>query len=186
MNQTNTDPTLEARQQRFTALLEPLHGRLLRFARANTRQSESARDLASEAILAAWRNFDTIRDEQALLSYLFTTVSRLAARERERSKRHAEFDAEEHEHRSGGVSPDLAAEVALLHEALWKLPEEMREAVTLFEVAGFSIDEIARMQNAGISAVKMRISRGRERLKELLGIHEHAEQEAQSTKGVRP
>jgi RNA polymerase sigma-70 factor, ECF subfamily len=185
MKRTNTDPSIVARQERFTALVEPLHGRLLRFTRAMTRERESARDLASEAILASYRNFDSIRDEQALLSYLFTTASRLAAKERERGKRYSGLDGSGAEHIAGGIAPDQAAEIALMQEALWKLPEPTREALTLFEVAGFPMEEIARMQGASLSAVKMRISRGRDQLKALLGIRDEAEVLAQSEKGER-
>ncbi|MBS1904264.1 MAG: RNA polymerase sigma factor [Bacteroidetes bacterium] len=185
MNRTNTDSEHVAKQERFTALVEPLHGRLLRFTRAMTHDRESARDLASDAILAAWRNFDGIRDEQALLAYLFTTASRLAVRERERGRRFSGLDGSGAEQVAGGIAPDQSAEIALLQEALWKLPEPMREAVTLFEVAGVPMEQIAGMQHVSLSAVKMRISRGREQLRSLLGIRQEAEALLHSEKGER-
>jgi RNA polymerase sigma-70 factor (ECF subfamily) len=40
-----------------------------------------------------------------------------------------------------------------------------REAVVLFEVDGYSIEEIAAMQRVSVSAVKSRLVRGRERLR---------------------
>jgi DNA-directed RNA polymerase specialized sigma24 family protein len=50
-------------------------------------------------------------------------------------------------------------------KALSALPEKQREAVVLFEIEGFSIEEVAKMQNAKISAVKSRLARGRARLR---------------------
>ena len=51
---------------------------------------------------------------------------------------------------------------AYIHE----LPEDMRAAVILRDVEGYSYDEIARMLDANVGTIKSRISRGRERLRE--------------------
>ena len=55
--------------------------------------------------------------------------------------------------------------LALVLMPLASLAAEQREAVVLFEVDGFSIEEIAAMQRVSISAVKSRLTRGRERLR---------------------
>ncbi|TPW16805.1 MAG: RNA polymerase sigma-70 factor, ECF subfamily, partial [bacterium] len=48
--------------------------------------------------------------------------------------------------------------------ALATLSPEQREAIVLFELEGFSIEEIAAITGSGISAVKSRLARGRTRL----------------------
>ena len=45
------------------------------------------------------------------------------------------------------------------------MPPEQREAIVLFELDGFSIEEIAAMQQVSLSAIKSRLVRGRERLR---------------------
>jgi DNA-directed RNA polymerase specialized sigma24 family protein len=55
-----------------------------------------------------------------------------------------------------------------LYEALAQLPHEQRESIILFEISGFSIQEITVIQNASESAVKQRLKRGREKLMEIL------------------
>jgi len=47
--------------------------------------------------------------------------------------------------------------------ALAALPAVQREAVVLFELEGYSIDEIAAFQEVSPSAVKSRLARGRDR-----------------------
>ena len=47
-----------------------------------------------------------------------------------------------------------------------KLPEEMRAAVVLRDIQGYSYDEIATILNANVGTIKSRISRGREKLRE--------------------
>ncbi len=60
-----------------------------------------------------------------------------------------------------------------LSRAIQSLPEDMRAAVVLRDVQGFSYEEIANMLNANVGTVKSRISRGREKLRDILS--EHAE-----------
>ena len=55
-----------------------------------------------------------------------------------------------------------------LSKAIQTLPEEMRAAVVLRDVQGFSSDEIASMLSTNVGTVKSRISRGREKLREIL------------------
>jgi RNA polymerase sigma factor (sigma-70 family) len=50
-------------------------------------------------------------------------------------------------------------------EALATLPPEQRESIVLFEVEGWKVDEIAALLGISASAVKSRLSRGRERLR---------------------
>ncbi len=58
-----------------------------------------------------------------------------------------------------------------LDKAIADLPEDMRAAVVLRDIQGFSYDEIADMLTANIGTVKSRISRGRERLRQILKDH---------------
>ena len=55
-----------------------------------------------------------------------------------------------------------------LYEALMRLTEETRLAVTLYYMEGYSIREIARMTKVTESAVKSRLARARTKLKEEL------------------
>jgi RNA polymerase sigma-70 factor (ECF subfamily) len=49
--------------------------------------------------------------------------------------------------------------------ALATLAPEAREAIVLFELEGFSLEELADLQGDSIPAVKSRLSRARERLR---------------------
>jgi RNA polymerase sigma factor (sigma-70 family) len=50
-------------------------------------------------------------------------------------------------------------------EALAALPAVQREAIVLFDLEGLGLQEVARLQNVSLSAVKSRLNRGRERLR---------------------
>ena len=65
----------------------------------------------------------------------------------------------------GGNWEQERQRAARMAAALAKLPGVQREAVVLFELEGFGIEEIAALQRATPSAVKSRLARGRERAK---------------------
>ena len=56
-------------------------------------------------------------------------------------------------------------------DALGSLAAVQREAVVLFEVDGFSLEEIAAMQGVTLSAVKTRLARGRKKLRQFYERH---------------
>jgi RNA polymerase sigma-70 factor (ECF subfamily) len=55
-----------------------------------------------------------------------------------------------------------------VERALASVPSHYRSAVVLRDVYGFSIDEIARQLKISETAAKVRVHRGRKRLKELM------------------
>ena len=56
-----------------------------------------------------------------------------------------------------------------LREALDRLPEKLRLVTILHYLEGFSVNEVAVITTSTVSAVKMRLSRARDMLKEILG-----------------
>ncbi|MCB0712399.1 MAG: sigma-70 family RNA polymerase sigma factor [Ignavibacteriae bacterium] len=162
-------------------LYEPLRPRLARFAAAMTNDREDARDLVAETTLAAYEQFNTLRDERAFLSWLFTIASRLYRKRGIREKYHGEYHEEQVRRMpDSGTSPEASADVALLYAALEKLPSEQREAVTLFEIADIPLKEISAIQGTTLSSVKSRVTRGRRKLAELLGAVDEGMEEAAS------
>ena len=63
---------------------------------------------------------------------------------------------------------ELAETRAQLEAALARLPDSLREAFVLKHVEGMSYEEIAAVMETSVPALKMRVHRARELLKELL------------------
>jgi RNA polymerase sigma-70 factor (ECF subfamily) len=160
-----------SKHHRFLACLEPVRKGFGRFCLALTGDADDAKDLASEAILIVFERFDSLRDETKFKSYLFTTASRLARDMRRKSSRMMRITDEMGSIPSADHTvPDAHADLWALSSALQKLPAEQREAVILFEVSGYSLEEIRELQGGSLSGVKSRIARGREKLKLMLGV----------------
>jgi RNA polymerase sigma-70 factor (ECF subfamily) len=65
-------------------------------------------------------------------------------------------------------SAERLADARVLYEAIDKLSEEQRQAIMLFEIMGFPVSEVARIQGSSTVAVKVRLHRARKRLRSLL------------------
>jgi RNA polymerase sigma-70 factor (ECF subfamily) len=166
------DVTDGDRWKRLMTLLEPIHGQGLATARRLCRSAADGDDLYQEAVLRAFEKLHTVRDHARFHSWFYAI---LLSRHRSRMRRpfwkglvpwESAFATD-----SGPVGEDardregLENQAARAARALESLAPEQREAVVLFEVDGYSIEEIAGMQRTSVSAVKSRLTRGRDRLR---------------------
>jgi RNA polymerase sigma-70 factor (ECF subfamily) len=166
---------IRERQEHFLRLLDPHYDGFVRYVRAMTRHSEDARDIVNETLLVAFRQLGDIRNEDSFFFYLIAIARRQHARYRRRALLHVAF-GREHEDtlRDTGSAPDALPDAAILHEAIARLPQRMREAVVLFELSGLRLEEIRDIQGGTLSGVKARVARGRRKLAELLGATDDA------------
>jgi RNA polymerase sigma-70 factor, ECF subfamily len=161
----------QAKQEAFLKLLGAVHDRLWRFALAMTRDHPDAEDLMSETILATYERFHTIRDPQAFTSFLFTVATRLYRHKERRARWFGHIGIEEaNEIAASDGSPEISMDLRLMREAIASLPVKQSEAVMLFEISGFSLEEIRAIQGGTLSGVKSRLRRGRLELARKLGV----------------
>lgn len=164
------DPATDVRWARLVALLRPIHAQATATARRLARSSADGDDLYQEAVLRAFDKLDTLRDESKFGAWFYAT---LLSRHRSRSRRAFWSRFLALEELAPGDDPvgedgrDWAGERSAserARRALASLAPEAREAVVLFELDGYSIEEIAALQGASVPAVKSRLARGRQRL----------------------
>lgn len=145
-----------------------MHDRFERFCRARCYGEMEYEDLINETLLVAYEKLETLKSEESFLSFLFSISIRLLANNHRKKKPEVGHKVEEFAGFSNEGNPEQAAEVHLLHQALSQLSADQREAIILFEISGFSIKEVAQIQEVSVHAVKQRLRRGRNRLTELL------------------
>jgi len=155
---------------------EGCHDPFVRYCSALAYDKMDTEDLVQDVLLSAFRHWDKVEKKGQLLHYLIR-----AARNRSISiwrKRRRETNLKESHHerlRSQGVPADTMVDVHLLYKALDKLPSKQRDAVVLYEVSGFSMKEIAEIQQSSEGAVKVKVSRGRAKLRELMADEPHSD-----------
>lgn len=171
----------ETRWAKLIALLEPFHEQALATARRLSRSFAEGDDLYQEAVLRAYDKLHTLREESRFRSWFYAV---LLNRHRSRQRRSfwRRFLPWEEAFPEGREPADPAAETRgrQIHEArrvalaLATLPAVQREAVVLFDVEGHSIESVASLQGASVSAVKSRLARGRSKLKRWYQRHGHS------------
>ena len=143
--------------------------RLERFVLALTRNRTEAEDVISESILIIFQSFENINSKDALLSYAFTIASRVwMKRKKELVKQNKYLTEYVTELFDDKITQETADDVEFLYNAMEQITPEQKETLILTQIMGFSIKETAEIQQCGISAVKMRIQRGKESLKKII------------------
>ncbi|MCX7736480.1 MAG: RNA polymerase sigma factor [Candidatus Kapabacteria bacterium] len=158
-------------QAEFLELLNDVLVQLSNYARSMTKTTEEAKDLMSETVLIAYENFHKLRKKESFKYFLFTIASRLIFKRKLRKRLFLDYDERYGNNLSASeTAPDVLMDVKILYEAMRKLPSKQYEAIVLFEISGFSIEEISKIQGVTQSGVKSRLKRAREKLKTLLEV----------------
>jgi RNA polymerase sigma-70 factor, ECF subfamily len=160
------------RKELFMALYEPVHDAFQRFCRARTSCSDDAKDLASETVLRAYEDLHKLKDPKAFLAFLFGIASNILRKEYRRKKFRGLFDFSSAARIADDSSrPERETDIVLLYEAIQKLPLKYQEAIVLHSISGFSLEEVANIQEVSLSAIKVRVMRAKVRLGHLLQVN---------------
>lgn len=152
-------------QKEFLNHYESIHESFARFCHARAYGIMEAEDLIAESVLKALENFHKVKDKKAFLSFMFSVAKNIVNNKYRRLKFHGAYN-ENYATTipDEGMDVETKHDIEILYNMLNKLPEKQKEALILFEISGFSIKEVADIQNSKESAVKQRLKRGRENL----------------------
>jgi len=141
--------------------------RLRRYARALTRDVSQADDLVQDTLERALVKLDLWRPGSDLRAWLFTLMHNLFINQvRANRPDETDLDAAKDVAVGGGQMDALA--LRDIHAALARLPVEQREVILLVGLEQFGYGEAARILGVPLGTVMSRLSRGRERLRQLL------------------
>ncbi len=138
-----------------------------------------AEDIAQQVFLRVWRHAKRYRPEAKFTTYLFTITRNLVFNESRRKKRRNEVSADEREENSHTLipaDPSQQPDSELLQEelkqavdkAIASLPEPQRMAVVLRRYEQMPYEEIAKVLELSVSAVKSLLFRARTTLRDSL------------------
>jgi RNA polymerase sigma-70 factor (ECF subfamily) len=152
--------------ERLMTLLAPLHDGARATARRLCRSHADGDDLFQETVLRAFDRLHELRDETKFRSWFFAVMLSVHRARHRRSfwRRFAPLAALTREPARAPES-ELYEGAQRMARALATLAPEAREALVLFELEGFTLEEVAALQDGSIPAVKSRLSRARARLR---------------------
>jgi RNA polymerase sigma-70 factor (ECF subfamily) len=143
--------------------------RLRRYARALVGDRYIADDLVQDTLERAWNKFSLWRQGSDLRAWLFTIMHNVFVNQARR--RRYEIEQAMEELPAVGVRATQGDQLELedVDRALRALTPEQREVVLLIAVEQLTYDEVGRALGIPIGTVMSRLSRGRERMRQLLG-----------------
>jgi RNA polymerase sigma-70 factor (ECF subfamily) len=161
----------------FSDFFEKNYDRVYRYLRSMVRDDKEAEDLTQESFLRAHRERATLKDPEALLSWLYciaTHVSldwlRKRAKTAARESRSGLDEIDPPDPGAPSMQHVLEREQmsACVNRFLVDIPDAYRSVILLHDTHGLTGPEIASALDVPLSTVKIRLHRARRRLKAAL------------------
>ena len=164
----------------FSRLVEKHQHAVVGTVAKMTNNSADTEDIAQQVFIRLWKSAKRYEPTAKFTTFLFTITRNLvfnASRKKSRRKEHSLDEQEDDWHRSvedqhPGSRPDQSLEQdelrAVVDRAIASLPEKQRLAVVLRRYEQMPYDEIARVLDLSIPAVKSQLFRARTALREAL------------------
>jgi len=143
--------------------------RLRRYARALVGDRYIADDLVQDTLERAWNKFYLWRQGSDLRAWLFTIMHNVFVNQARRRRYEIEQAMDELPAVAVRATQGDQLELEDVDRALRSLSLEQREVVLLIAVEQLTYDEVGRALGIPIGTVMSRLSRGRERMRQLLG-----------------
>lgn len=179
-------PAGESGAMAFEEAVEKYHGKVFQLIYRYTGDYEDSCDLTQDTFVRAHRAWREFRGESQIYTWLYRIALNLCHNHRKKGDRRKRAEGPsldapvfEDEGKSGGRDvPDTRPATThgvendelreRLHEALTSLPDNYRTVIVLRDIEGLSYDEIARITDSSLEAIKSRLFRARGLLREML------------------
>jgi RNA polymerase sigma-70 factor (ECF subfamily) len=171
----------------FDALVRGHAGRLLAVAQRLLRNADDAQDAVQDAFLAAFRSIGSFKGDAQLSTWLHRIVVNAALMKLRSKRRRPEepidellprFLADGHAAQPAAPWREPADKLVqrrevreLVRASIDRLPETHRTVLMLRDVEELDTEETARLLGISVGAVKTRLHRARQALRELLDPH---------------
>lgn len=155
----------------YAHLVARYRDRYARYARRMLGNRDDAEEALQDAFVRAYRSLERCADRDRFGAWLFRILVNRCRTSGARRTRHLRTFVQDEAALMDAAEAHPAERAAVREEierALAQLVPEQREAFLLKYVEELSYDEMAEVTGAGVSALKMRVKRACERLRELL------------------
>jgi RNA polymerase sigma-70 factor (ECF subfamily) len=163
-------------ERAWAELVDSTHGAVYTLCLRILRDPDDAAEATQDVYLKVWRNLKGFRGDAAFETWLYRVATNTAiTKHRSRSRKQSHEAGVEDEQLSAMPASDSVENAAgarmdmkELERAMNQLPEHYRTAVLLRDVYGLTTAEIAKQTKTTETTAKVRVHRGRKRLKELM------------------
>ena len=175
-----------ATQAEFEAIVEKYHGKVFQLVYRYTGDYEEACDLTQDTFVRAFNAWTEFRGDSQVYTWLYRIALNLCHNQQKRLQRRYTMErwsldsAPDDDFESRGPvevadeRPQPLARVEgdemrhRLREALLQLPDNYRTVIVLRDIEGMTYEEIARVTDSTLEAIKSRLFRARQNLRRIL------------------
>ncbi len=161
---------MDSKIELFWTLLEAEHPRAEAFCRRLAGNRPDGDDLYQDSLLAAMRKFARLRSRTAFRPWLYRIIVNtfVSARRGPWWKKRTELTTEILETLSGADPGNEYAARRWLEIAMKSLSPSDRALVTLFDLEGWSVTELAILEGKPVGTIKSRLSRARGKMRQTI------------------
>ncbi len=175
-------------QDAFEILLDRYGDAVVTFCYAFLRNRESAEDIGQETFLRVYRSAARYKPLAKFTTWLYRIAANLCINELKKGKLRRAISLDEpagsdadgtriveriaSDARLPLTEAELREAHTLVEKAIERLPEDQRATIVLVEHHNLSYREIADVLGVTVSAIKMRVKRARETLRDMLRLLE--------------
>lgn len=140
------------------------HG-MYRLSYSILKNEADAEDAVQEAIYRSYKNFKSLKDKKKFKSWIYKILTNTSFEMLRNKKDYLDIEQENIQSAKIDIDTNLS-----LWKAVQELEQPYRTTITLFYYEDMSIKEISNITGTKTDAIKKQLSRGREKIKEVMKI----------------
>ena len=148
----------------FCKNIKDLENGMYRLSYSILKNEADAEDAVQEAIYKSYKNLEHLTDKRKFKPWIYKIVTNTSLEILKNNKNYVDIE-ESIEADKEDIDSNLT-----LWNAVQKLNQPYRTTITLFYYEDMSIKEISKITGTNVDAVKKQLSRGREKIKEVINI----------------
>ena len=149
----------------FCDNIKNLENGMYRLSYSILKNEEDAKDAVQEAIYNAYKNLETLKDKRKFNSWIYKIVANTSFEILRNKKNYIDIEQENIPAEKIDIDTNLT-----LWKAVQGLEQPYRTTITLFYYEDMSIKEISEITGSKVDAIKKQLSRGRDKIKEVIDI----------------
>lgn len=149
----------------FCDNIKDLENGMYRLSYSILRNETDAQDAVQEAIYKSYKNLESLKDKRKFKSWIYKIITNTSFEMLKNKKDYLDIEQENVQEDKIDIDTNLT-----LWNAVQGLDQPYRTTITLFYYEDMSIKEISKITGTKIDAIKKQLSRGREKIKEVMSI----------------
>ena len=149
----------------FCDNIKDLENGMYRLSYSILRNETDAQDAVQEAIYKSYKNLESLKDKRKFKSWIYKIITNTSFEMLKNKKDYLDIEQENVQEDKIDIDTNLT-----LWNAVQGLEQPYRTTITIFYYEDMSIKEISKITGTKIDAIKKQLSRGREKIKEVMSI----------------